>query len=233
MPYVWCFARVFAQNAHAEAFMKGRLYANRVSHFRKIEDDSERGDEYEATKLLMPSEMSLTPTDASTGESFPTHHISPSELAGPIEIRPNVHSNCNMLCLYAAYVTDDEANNLGPGDRKQLEQLLRPPRRMNEFGNHAVVISDPVAFLRRVRKAALDKGYGYKADFVEYYDPEDQPSVDLFDAKLVFLKRRIYDYQREFRILIDTHTRGSYAIELDVGDLGRMASRVNFSQISS
>ncbi len=233
MPYVWYFARVFAQNAHAEAFMKGRLYANRVSYFRKIEDDTERGDEYEATKLLTPSEMSLTPTDASTGEAFPTHYISPSELAGPIEIRPNVHSNCNMLCLYAAYVTDEEANSLGPGDKKQLEQLLRPPRRMNEFGNHAVVIREPRVFLGRVRKTALDKGYGYWAGFVEYYDLEDQPAVELFDAKLVFLKRRSYDYQREFRILIDTHTRGCDAIELDVGDLGRMARRVDFSQISA
>lgn len=234
MPYVWYFARVFAQNAHAEAFVKGRLYANRVSYFRKIEDDPDRGDKYEAAQLLNPVKMTVTPSDPRFKGPKDPIHITPSDLVGPVALHPNIYNNCNMLCLYAAYVTEEEAGYLGSGHPKQLDQFLRPPRQMSELGNHAVVISDPVAFLRRVRKAALDKGYSYKADFVEYYDPEHQPYVkDPFDSKLVFMKRRNYDYQREFRILIDTHTRGCDAIELDVGGLGRMAHRVDFSQISS
>ena len=121
MPYVWYFARLFAQNAHAESFVKGRFRANRLSYFRKIEDDAERGDKYEAAQLFSPLKMTVTPSDPRFRGPKDPIHIAPSDLAGPVALHPNVYNHCNMLCLYAAYVTEKEAGNLGTGHTMQLE----------------------------------------------------------------------------------------------------------------
>ena len=122
MPYVWYFVRVFDQNAHAEAFMKGRLRANRVKRFREIEDDAERGDKYEGAQLFSPLKITVTPSDPGFKGPKDPIYITPSDLVGPVALHPNIYNNCNLLCLYAAHVTEEEAGNLGSGHTMQLDQ---------------------------------------------------------------------------------------------------------------
>ena len=46
-------AKVFNKREHAEAFLKGSMYANRLSYFKDIEGaDNARGDEFEGA--IMP-----------------------------------------------------------------------------------------------------------------------------------------------------------------------------------
>ena len=63
-------AKVFEQEKHALAFMRGDLFANRLWHFKKLEDGEHRGDEYEGA--IMPLRegftMTLQATNLDTGE---------------------------------------------------------------------------------------------------------------------------------------------------------------------
>jgi hypothetical protein len=40
---IWYFVKFFAKESHADQFIKGGLYLNRLSYFKKIENDDEDG----------------------------------------------------------------------------------------------------------------------------------------------------------------------------------------------
>ena len=51
MPYFMLLVKVFSDSRYADEFIRGKLYARRLSHFKHIEDADGRGDEYEGAIL--------------------------------------------------------------------------------------------------------------------------------------------------------------------------------------
>ena len=67
---IFFLAKVFSEPGYADDLMGGKLYANRFSYFKRIENDHIRGDPEEGA--IMPQldglTIELTGTDSTTGE---------------------------------------------------------------------------------------------------------------------------------------------------------------------
>ena len=225
-------AKVFEQEAHARAFMRGDIFANRVRHFKKLENGEHRGDKYEGA--IMPqiegSIFTLKATNPETGEVLGEITITEDDLAAPMIIAPEWFDHINVFCMYAGHngtfqqVTTD---NL-PDFKKQLEL----PEDCTKLGVHAVVILDVEEFLRRVTAAAHHAGYGICRGLVKYYDPIVGTPPARSDIESIFTKRDQYAYQKEFRIALDTRTSGSNPVTLNIGSISDIALRLKTRDIN-
>ena len=84
--YIFFLSKFFSEEQHAEQFMRGRLYANRLGYFRELESDSVRADAHEGVSPLR-GDISL---DATIDGLRTDRIIIPEhELAEPAEIRMN------------------------------------------------------------------------------------------------------------------------------------------------
>ena len=76
--------KVFSEQNYVDKFLRGELYARRLSWFKNLEDDNGRGDEFEAAIIPQLDNLTLTlqSKDAAAGvieESI----ISKEEFASP------------------------------------------------------------------------------------------------------------------------------------------------------
>ena len=227
-----CFlTKVFQESDHADAFLRGEMFANRLSHFMKIEGHDGRGDKYEGA--IMPQIDNLTielaATNMETGEvDFVT--IAPEELSGPPILHPNWFRHVNVFCMYAAHV--DGSLDVECERFEDIKSMLEIPEAYLGLGEHAVVITNVTEFLRRVKLAAERKGFGIYGKLVNYYDPSIGVRLLRGNIDSIFTKRKEYEWQREFRLAIDTRTSGCAAITLDVGYIRDIAVRIDTSQIN-
>ena len=225
-------AKVFEQEEHARAFMRGDIFANRLCHFKKLEDGEHRGDEYEGA--IMPqiegSIITLKPTNPDTGEVLGEITITEDDLAAPVIIAPEWFDYINVFCMYAGHsgtFQQVSADNL-PDFKKQLEL----PEDCTKLGDHAVVIINVEEFLRRVKAAAHREGYRICRGLVKYYDPNVGTPPARSDIESIFTKRDQYAYQKEFRIAIDTRTPGTGAITLNIGSISDIALLLKTGEIN-
>ena len=219
---IFFFAKVFEKKEYAEALLDGKLYINRLSYFRKIEeeDGSNRSDRYEGViNWLQPDKVSIKINE---------FEIDPKDLVEPVSIQMNYHGNLNVFCIYAAHnggfenVTDESL----PDFRKQLEisdDCLR-------LGDYAVLVTKPREFAHRVKEAVQRKGYGMKAKLVDYYNPDEFSGT--FTEEEVFKKRIEFQHQSEYRFSINTGLPGDGPLTLEIGDIRDIAHLCDTSSIN-
>lgn len=89
-------------------------------------------------------------------------------------------------------------------------------QRVKEFGTHFVIIKDVATFLDLVCKEIENRNISYKTRIVKYYEKEKiNGEITLFD------KSTKYEYQKEFRVIMDTN--GVKPIALKIGNLSAIA----------
>ena len=222
--------KVFREEKHACAFMDGKLFANRLSYFRKIDDSDIRRDDDEGVVSLthQGAVFELTATDQATGEAS-SIHISESDLAGPITMRPKWADYINLFCMYAGHsgdfvqLTDRNVHDFG-------KWLAMPKGVLEKFGEHAVVITNVREFFERVKIGAQQKGYRIWGGLVRYYNA-DVGTVPESEIETIFAKRDIYSREREYRIAIDTGKIGCNAITLCIGSIDDIAMRLRTADV--
>lgn len=98
-----------------------------------------------------------------------------------------------------------------------LEVALQIDPRCLRFGPHAVVI--PLGpFMERLRTAARDQSLRLRAGLVRYYDNEIFNGE--FKLKEVpFRKQKRFEYQREFRVCVQTLDRSQTPRTFNIGSL--------------
>jgi hypothetical protein len=223
--------KVFEQAEHARDFVNGTMFVNRLFHFKKLEGDEGRGDEYEGN--IMPQRegliLTLQATNQDTGE-VDEITITEDDLAAPVIMAPEWFDHINVFCMYAGHSGTfewvSEANLLD--FKKQLEL----PEDCINLGDHAVVITNVKEFFRRVKASVNREGYGMIGRLVKYYDPNigTPPAGSEIDS--IFTKRNQYAYQKEFRIAIDTRTVGINPITLNIGPIDDIALRLKTRDIN-
>ena len=205
-------AKVFSEPQHAGDLIRGKLYANTLRYFRNIEGDSTRGDPEEGAIMPQLEDLAieLTSTNTTTGE---------------------VDKITNLFCMYAArtgqFTTVSEQNIAG--FQKQLEM----PKDCQEFGSHAVLIKNPSEFIRRVNLAAEKKEYKVHSGLVQCYDRDIGTPPIHSPIQTLFLKRKIYEYQKEWRLAIDTGTTTDCPIILDIGGIEDIAVQISTPDLIS
>ena len=209
--HILWFIKFLEKEVHVKDLLDGKLYANRLSWFKRREsrERSGRSDQNEGTSSWMqPGRVEVV---------INGWNMTP-DLAGPVQTQPNWLDSLNIFCMHAVH---DGGNSEAWSDDRNIEDLrqqLLVPERCLQLGRYAVVIHDFHEFMRRFGTAMRGSGYRGWSHLVRYYDPAVfHGTFEGIDP--VFRKQNQYSYQREYRFAIDTGSAGNDAIVLDIGDI--------------
>ena len=229
---IFFLAKFFREKEHANDFIRGQLFANRISYFKRIEGHDGRGDEDEGAIMSKNDGLTLelTATDVETGEVVSKHTLYGTELAAPLILRPERFDHVNVFCMYAGH--SGGFQSISADNAQDLKKQLEIPKACTALGKYAVVITNTVEFIRRVEVAAERKGYGICKGLVKYYDPEVGTPPVRSEIETIFTKRKEYEYQSEFRFAVNTRTMGCDPITLDVGEIDDITVCLDTSDIN-
>ena len=215
---IFFFVKFFKEKLHANQFVGGKLYANRLSYFKGIEY-SNRGDKHEGAILLQPdrTRIKINGRDI-TGD-----------LAGATEIQMNWTNNLNVFCMYAAHSGDQDT--IAVDSLSDFNKMMEIPNDCLKFGSHAVVITNASELMKRVKAAALLENYGVHARLVKYYNRRRFHGGSPEEIEPIFNKRDEYQHQNEYRIAI-TGVEGNAPLILDIGDISDISIRMNAADIN-
>ena len=223
---IFFLSKFFSEEKHAEQFVRGRLYANRLGYFRELESDSVRADAYEGVSLLR-GDVSL----AATIDGLRTERITipEHELAGPSEVRMDWTEHVNLICMHAAHSGSHvEISDLQVDEFKK--QHIDIPEDCLKFGDHAVLITNYLQFVKRVTSAVKEnKHYSLVGGLVRY---SDYPAIDITGVDVVFCKRERFKSEREYRFAIRTGSDVHDPLILETGDLSDIAIRCSSAEIN-
>lgn len=216
--------KFLTEEVHLRDLLDGKIYANRLSWFRRIEesDDSGRGDKYEGIVGWFQSGRGVLTLD---GVDIMPH------IDRPIEIRSNRLDHYNLYCTTYGWVDEDVLSGLSDDDSEELSNTLMITRSQLSLGQYAVVIKDVHEFTRRMKEAADTRGYVIGHKQVEYYNPDTYYGVTSA-ADAIFRKQDRHSYQHEFRFVIATQTEGDEPIILDIGDMRDIAIGVRTAELN-
>jgi hypothetical protein len=166
-----------------DLYENGTIYLNPIDYFRKNEQDSDKGDDYEGVSKI---------------ENLPAGELQIFLKGKPLvnrklryekfhirESYPDVLGN--IYSFYSITSKDLDKNN---GD-------FIPDKRLKDLGSHFLLIFDLSKFFDMLKSSFNDSGFKYKMGFVNYYDKEN------YNGQLtVFHKPDNFSYQNEFRIYL-------------------------------
>ena len=119
-------------------------------------------------------------------------------------------------------------------DASQFDEFKRQhieiPKDCLKFGDHAVLITDFLQFVKRVKGAVQrNREYRLVGGLVMY---SDEPDIDITGVDTIFCKRERYKSEREYRFAISTGSDFCDPLILEVGDLSDIAIRCNSAEIN-
>lgn len=219
---IFFFVKLFDKPEYAEDFIKGKLFANRLSFFRKCEEDesANRGDRHEGVVgWHQPDQIRLEINGrVITG------------LAGPVMTQMNWHDDLNVFCIYAAHSGDFD--EISEETIEGFKEQISIPKECEKLGEYAVIVTNVTKFIERVKAAVSSTNYGLVAGLVEYYDPIDF-NGSFSEVESIFSKRDEYQHQKEYRFIFDTGIAGTDPLILNIGDIGDIAMQCKVSDINA
>jgi hypothetical protein len=224
---IWYFIKFFKEEVHADQFIRGTLYLNRLSFFRSIEEDDNctdgRQDKTEALAIwLQPHDLVIEVKMPGVGEA----KITKDDLAGPVSISYDHHDNFHIYCLYAVQTTGFGSIGgkleLTESEAAELQKQVAIDERCFKFWPFAVIVPAD-RFLSHVREPLQGTGHRVRGKLVEYYDDETFHGEITAD-EIPFKKQKRFSFQKEFRICVDTNTAGTDPLLIDIGEISHFSS---------
>ena len=182
---IFFFVKVFDRKEYAEDFIKGNLFSNRLSFFRKHEEEksANRGDKHEGVvSWHQPDQIRLE----INGRII-------TDLAGPVMTQMNWHDHLNVFCIYAAH--SGEFDEVSEETIEAFKEQIAIPEDCQKLGEYAVIVTNVTKFIERVKTAVSYNGYGLNAGLVEYYDPASF-NGSFSEIESIFRKRDEYKHQK-------------------------------------
>jgi len=215
----YALVKFFSEFDHAQQFLDGGLFMRRLAYFRREEDAEGRWDSTEGVWGWLQKEgLQIHMSVPTVG----TINITERDLAAPVSMALGEPDDLYIYCMYAYYIeealpSDDVRDIYGEERVADLEAALQVDPRCLRFGPHAVVIPwGP--FMESIKQAARGQSLRLRAGLVHYYD--DEVFNGEFKLKDVpFRKQKRFDYQREFRICIQTLDRSLMPRTFNIGSL--------------
>ena len=216
--------KFFGKANHADDFVRGQIFANRLSAFKEAEDSDETGrmDQHEGTTGWMQpvkSRLTLNGMDMS------------DDLAGPVQIQMDWLNHLNVFCVHAAHSGDLDLASLSNDNIEPLRQELMIPGKCLSLGKYAVVVKNVTEFINRMRSSAQAKNYRIAYGLVKYYDPATFHG-NFRDVESVFRKQGQYSFQREFRFVINSGSLGECPLVMDIGDIRDIALQLESTELN-
>lgn len=219
---IFFFVKVFDKKEYAEDFIKGKLFSNRLSFFRKYKEDksANRGDKHEGVvDWHQPDQIRIE----INGRVI-------TDLAGPVMTRMNWQDHLNVFCIYAAHSVDFE--EISEETIEDFKKQISIPEEFENLGEYAVIITNVNKFIERVKAAVSSKNYGLNAGLVEYYDPTSF-NGSFSEVESIFRKRDEYKHQKEYRFSFDTGVAGTDPLILNIGDISDITMQCKVSEINA
>lgn len=217
--------KFFENERHARDFISGKLYLNRLSYFKTMEErqDVNRRDRHEGvTQWLQPDQIQI---------EINGHDITP-DLAGPVSIQMNGLDQFHVLCMSALHSGELDLSQLAAEDIGLLRQQLEIDDACHFLGRYTVIVRDLRHFIDRIEGATKLRGWRGHRGLVKYYDPE------IFHGgwegvEPIFRKRDEYRHQNEYRFAFDTGNQGTDPAVLAIGDLSDITDCVPTRRFNS
>jgi hypothetical protein len=208
--------KFFNEDSHAIQFIAGDLFMRRLSYFKRLEDAEGRGDPNEALfAWLQPRGLKMNFEIPGFGKS----EITESDLAAPVSLGFHDHNFLYVYCMYCVYSQWFDGIQLS-----DMEKEIEIDRRCLKFGPYAVIV--PVRpFVDRLKKAKENQALRLASGLVEYYD-EAIFNGEFSKDDAPFRKQKIFSYQREYRICLETLTRDDVPRTVNIGSLSDIAHRI-------
>ncbi len=219
---IFFLVKVFENEDFADQFLKGNVFAKRLSYFRKLEEgeDANRSDQHEGVvSWHQPGKVNIE----INGRLI-------TDLAGPVSVKMHWHDQLNVFCIYAAH--SGEFEGVSEDNLLSFKKQLEIPEECLKLGGCAVLITSVSQFIDRVRKSVERNNYGMTAGLVEYYDPETFHG-SFSETESIFRKRDEFKHQKEYRFAFDTGIQGDDPLILNVGDISDIAFKCKVTDINS
>jgi hypothetical protein len=227
------FIKFFSEERYADEFIRGRLYLNRLAFFRKLENnlDDGRPDGNEAIAMwLQPNDLTIELNIAGIGPVS----LTKADFAGPVSMAFDYHEHLHVLCLYAfgtpGTITNDGKIDIGAMSETELRRNLSIDQRCLKFGGFAVVMA-VTPFLGQLRSALQRSGLPCRGRLVEYYD-EETFHGEIAPIDIPFKKQKRFGYQKEYRLCVQSKTKGDDPLIIDIGDISSISAKIESSQIN-
>lgn len=234
MKAVWFLVKFFAAEEHADEFLNGKVYLNRLSYFKQMEAEEADGrpDRTEAVMCWwQPNDLTITITVPELEQEIT---ITKADLAGPVSMSADFHNHLHLFCTYAVYTDGFEIKD-GQIDceierEAELLDQIHVDERCFKFGKFAVIIAFQ-PFIERIRSALTGMRHHALGKLVDYYD-EATFHGEIAAKEIPFKKQKAFSYQREFRIAVNTETLGDDPLILEVGSLADFSVKVEASKLN-
>jgi hypothetical protein len=225
--------RFFDKEEHADQFIRGRLRLNRLGYYKRLEKSPEdgRGDYAEA-----PAAWWQKPNFSIEFHDHPELNIRSENLAGPVLLSFESYSHLSILCMTAIHTGEFELDcesgtiSVAEGDEDKLRQQLRIDPQCFKMGSFAVMVRG-CDFVLRAKNAIKSLGYTYNSTLVDYFDPAVFHGT-FSPKKMAFEKRNVFSYQNEYRICVDTHTKGDDVVWIEIGDISDIAAKMPSADVN-
>lgn len=204
----------FQSEERIKSLQQGKIYMNTLAYYRKLEEET---------------------GDVRVGDSFEgMFHVKKGELVFPdegevIELNDELiktsYSDGFVFCLFG----------VKPSIEK-FEFTEDQIREITGFGDTALLILDVPEFERRIIKAAKAEGFEIYKGFVKYYD-ETRDSASVMIPLLsgmhnvAYYKRKMYEYQQEYRFFVYAESDKRDHLELEIGDISDISRMMKTSSM--
>ncbi len=230
---IWYLVKFFSEERYADQFMDGTLYLNRLSFFKRIEEESNDGrpDANEAVAMWwQPDDISIKLKVSEIGDI----EITQKDLAGPVSMSYDYHNYLHVFCMYAIHTSgfecvDGKIEYL-EDEAEILKRQIEIDSRCLNFGKFAV-ITPATQFLDHLKESLRNADFVCKAKLVEYYDEElFHGEIEVKD--IPFKKQKKFNYQNEFRICINPKTMDDEPICIKIGNIGHITAKIETDKIN-
>ena len=216
--------KFFKKPRHADDFVHGRIFSNRLSKFKQGKDNdvSGRMDRHEGTiAWLQPGKGRVTLNGMDFSE----------DLAGPIQIQKEWLDHLHVYCVHACHSGNLDLSSIPNDNIEALRKELTIDDRCLPLGKYAVVIKNVPEFINRMRSSARASDYRIAYKLVKYYDPTTFHG-NFRDIESVFWKQKQFSFQREFRFVIDSRTLGNCPLCMEIGDISDIALKLKSTELN-
>lgn len=215
--------KFYESRVHADEFVGGRVFANRLSKHKQGPRDDVSG-------RIDPDEGTFLWAQPGRGQLIVNGMDMSGDLVAPIQMQKDWVNHLHVFCMRAADGGDVNLDALSKANIAALREQLVISDRCLALGRHAVVVRDIPEFNRRMRAAAREKSYGIAWGRVRYYDPATIHG-EFEDVESVFRKQSRYQFQREFRFVINSHSTGDSPLAMNIGTLSDITMRFRASEL--
>ena len=238
MKNIFTVVKMCSSEEYANDFCQGRLYANPLGYFQRLEEKGNRADRDEGAfwEPLDSATFTLTATGPNGNDSI---ILAKKDLERPISFQFDRTKCLNVFCLYAFHSGQLPDRAEVPRHLDVYRQECRIPESCQEdFGEHAVVVTNFQEFKARVAKALRHQYLSenicrYKMDLVNYqnYQPLFSPVPTVSDLHAAFYKGERFRDQSEYRVVFDTGRDKEKPCTLNIGNISDIISRIKTSEI--